>query len=260
MSEPVPSRTAWVLPVLLAISTSVAVVLGYLYLARPNTGELGSVRVFLSDEDGKSGNSIRVVVSEAPMLQKDTVSPGPAFTGVVHYPAPYLTKPNLKLTSGQRRYAVAAETEMGFTWVASPLADDFREVATKDANALEKFLGGSLEFAVAQGKLKPGLIFEDFTWEAKGLRAPPSALPPKTFELNGKFQSVLGQEGVVNFEVPYALPPHVQLSGSYLSATVVADCTAKGFKWRNAAKERGSWVEGEVVWTAKGIRGGNEGK
>ena len=88
MSETVASRTGWVLPVLLAISTSAVLGLGYLYLARPNAGELGAVRVVISDEEGKSANTIRVVVSEAPLVQKDTIAPGAAFTGVVYYPRP----------------------------------------------------------------------------------------------------------------------------------------------------------------------------
>lgn len=258
MSDPVPVRPNWVLPVLLAISTSAALGLGFLYLTRPNAGELGAVRVVVADDGGKSGTTLHVIIAEAPLAQKETVSPGVVWTGVVRYPAPYLTKPNLKLTSGKRRYTVTAETELGFTWVASPLPDDFRDDAAKEGGALERLLSGTFEFAAAQSKLKPGLIFEDFTWEAKGLRAPPSALPPQTFEFTGKFHSALGQEGVVNFEVPYSSPPHVQLGGNYLAATVVSECTAKGFKWRNTAKETGRWVEGDVTWTAKGIRGASK--
>ena len=88
---------------------------------------------------------------------------------------------------------------MGFTWVASPLPDDFRVDATKGANAIEEFLGRSLAIAAAQGKLKPGLIFEDFTWEAKGGGSPPPPPPPppKTFEQKGSFTTIVGQESVV---------------------------------------------------------------
>ena len=51
-------------------------------------------------------------------------------------------------------------------------------------------------------------MFEDFSWEAKGLRAPPSSLPPKTFEQRGSFTTVIGQQGMVAFPVPYASPPN----------------------------------------------------
>jgi hypothetical protein len=54
------------------MTTTVAVGLGFLYLARPNVGELGAIRVVISDDEGRAGNSIRVVVAEAPLVQKVT--------------------------------------------------------------------------------------------------------------------------------------------------------------------------------------------
>jgi hypothetical protein len=255
MSEPAPARAGWALPVLLAVSTSAAVGLAYLYLVRPNAGELGAVRVVVSDEDGKSGNTIRVVVSEAPLVQKGTASPGTAFTGIVRYPVPYLTEPNLKLVSGKRRYSVTSETKLGFTWVAEPLPEDKRGDAKSDASMIEQFLGLSLATASAQGRLKPGLVFEDFTWEAQGLRAPPSAIPPNTFEQKGSFATILGQEGVVFFPVPYASPPHVGLSGTTaVSAVVITECTANGFRWRNVGDSK-FIHNGDVNWVAKGVLG-----
>jgi death-on-curing protein len=130
-----------VLPVLLAVTTCATGGFAFLYFVRPGTGELGAIRVVVTDDDGKGGGTLRVVVAEAPLAQKETVSPGPAFTGVVHYPAPYLTKPNLKLTSGKRRYDVVEETPFGFTWAARPLPDDFRAEAKKDNNLFEKRIG-----------------------------------------------------------------------------------------------------------------------
>src|SRR5438067_1179405 len=100
MSNPSPARTYWVQPVLLAVATAAALGLGFLYLARPNAGELGTIRVIVADENGGSGSAIRVIVAEAPLIQKESISPGLAYTGVVHYPAPYLTRPNLKLSHG----------------------------------------------------------------------------------------------------------------------------------------------------------------
>jgi hypothetical protein len=42
------------------------------------------------------------------------VSPGAMDAGSVGYPAPYLTRPSLKLASGTRKYEVPAETELVF--------------------------------------------------------------------------------------------------------------------------------------------------
>lgn len=251
----------WLLPVLLAVSTSAAVAFGFLYLTRPNPGDLGTVRVVVTDDTGKPGTSVQVAVFDAPYPQTDTVRPGSAFTGVVRYPAPYRLPPHVKLTSpGKRRYAVAAETELGFTWVAQPLPDDFREdvmkaeTPAKAEALLQNWLGASLEFAAAQGRLKPGLVFDDFTWEAKGLRAPPASLPPKPFEQAGTFYSVIDAESPVNFPVPYESPPQVTIAGSPQRNTILTEVTAKGFKWRNTAKDRNGW-DGEMTWKALGVVG-----
>src|SRR5205823_12247490 len=131
-------------PVLLAVATATALVLAFLYLARPSPAELGAFRVIVSDDAGRAANTIHVTVAEAPYQQKETVSPGVAYTGIVRYPTPYLTQPHLKLTFGRRQYVVVAETEFGFTWAAQALPDDFREDTRKDAKLLDKLLGGSL--------------------------------------------------------------------------------------------------------------------
>jgi hypothetical protein len=243
MPDSAPARTGWVLPVLLAVATSAALGFGFLYLTRPNAGDLGVIRVVVTDDAGKSASAIRVTVAEAPLIQKEVVSPGPEFKGEVHYPEPFLTRPNLKVLAGQRRYQVTTETELGFTWVARPLPGDFREDAEQDTNVAASLLGLELAAAAAQGKLKPGLVFEDFTWEAKGLRAPPSAIP---FPQSGTFQCSPGKEGQVFFPLPYDSPPNVVLSGGEL-----LECTAQGFKWRNS----GSFGH-EERWTAKGVRSG----
>ena len=54
------------LPVLLAVATTTALVLGFLYLARPSPAELGAFRVIVSDDTGKAGNTVHVTVAEAP--------------------------------------------------------------------------------------------------------------------------------------------------------------------------------------------------
>lgn len=40
MPDPVPARAGWVLPVLLAVATTLALGFGFLYVIRPNAGEL----------------------------------------------------------------------------------------------------------------------------------------------------------------------------------------------------------------------------
>jgi hypothetical protein len=244
-------RTNWVQPVLLALALAAAGFFAFLYFTRPNA-ELGSIRVVVADGDGKGSDTIHVFVAEAPLVQKETVSPGVAYSGTVHYPAPYLTKPNLKLSYGKRKYIVQAETPLGFTWVALPLADDFRENAKKNGDEIEKAWDLSLE-TIAKNFLKPGLIFEDFTWEAKGLRAPISALPPQTFEQKGHFQVVHGQQGVVNFPIPFRQAPNVQLDAGGLNKTAITDCTPGGFKWKNAGADD-IFNNATVGWTATGVR------
>jgi hypothetical protein len=251
------ARTGWLLPILLAVTTSTAVGLGYLYLTRPNAGELGAIKVVVA-EDGKAAeaNGITVHVAEAPFVQKETVSPGQSFGGVVNFPQPYKIIPHLKLTTaGKRSYEVAAVTENGFTWAAKPLPDDFKDDVRKEPNLVETFLGHSLSLAQSQGKLKPGIVFEDFTWEAKGLRLPPSALPPTPFVQKGEFRSIYGQEATVNFPVPYDSPPNVEFaSGAAAGNTLLVEATATGFRWRNTSKDGRGW-EGTIAWTAKGVRG-----
>lgn len=242
MADSASARTGWVQPVLLAVTTSAALGFGFLYLTRPSPGELGSIRVVVSDDNGKTGDTIHVTVGETPLVQKEIVSPGALFTDTVHYPVPYLVKPNLKLTSGKRAYTVKMETELGFTWVARPLPEDFREDVNKDPTIVEGLHGVELAAAAAQGKLKPGLVFEDFTWEAKGLRAPQSAVP---FPQSESFYSPPGKEGQEFFPIPYESPPNVVVS----PAIEVVECTAKGFKWRNAGSSGY-----QVTWTAKGVR------
>src|SRR5262249_25865140 len=156
-----------------------------------------------------------------------------------------------------RHYDVIAETESGFTWVARLRPDDLREGASKDVPLLEKLIGSEAALAGVRGTLKPDLVFEDFTWEAKGLRVPPAALPPKVFEQTGKFYSPLSEGAVVHFPIAYASAPNVELSGDVVGNpnhrdTMIVECTATGFKWKNTAKDRSGYY-GEVQWKAKGV-------
>jgi len=93
------------------------------------------------------------------------------------------------------------------------------------------------------------------------MRGPPPAPPPpppKTFEQKGSFTTIVGQESVVFFPVPYASPPR-ELTSGYRDAVVITECTAKSFKWRNVAKARPG-NEGDVSWTATGVLAAPGGK
>jgi hypothetical protein len=93
----------------------------------------------------------------------------------------------------------------------------------------------------------------NFTWEAKGLRAPPSAIPPKPFVQKGNFNSVAGQAGVVGFPIPYRQAPNVELNSNGWNRTVVTDCTVTGFKWKNTGSDD-QWNNASVAWVASGVR------
>ncbi|HJZ58775.1 MAG TPA: hypothetical protein VKE74_27780 [Gemmataceae bacterium] len=251
MTDTRPGR-GWLLPVLLAVAIAAASGFAFLYFTRPNPGELGAVRVVVA-EDGKAGdgNALHVFVGEAPLVQKETVSPGREWRGVVHYPIPYRLLPNLKLSSGTRKYEVVKQDETGFAWIARLLPDDFTEEARKGPDA-DRLVELSFDLQSTFGKLRPGLVYEDFTWEAKGLRAAISAIPPKPFEQSGTFTVIHGQDGVVGFPIPYAGPPNVELSGPRGDRVAIIECAATHFKWRNTAKEAFA-NDGEAKWTARGI-------
>jgi hypothetical protein len=81
--------------------------------------------------------------------------------------------------------------------------------------------------------------------------APTPLLSATLFEQSGTFVPVAGEDGVVNFPLPYALPPNVEISGSGSSEVVVKEATVTGFKWKSAAKGNYGY---RVTWTAKGIK------
>jgi hypothetical protein len=187
--------------------------------------------------------------TEALLEQRGTVSPQSMGAGVVHYPLPYAAPPNLKLISAKREYDIVKQDETGFSWKALVKLDDIQDGQRGNAQAM---LGVGIRHADSMiGKLKPDLQFEDFTWEAKGGRPGKDAV----FVQEGTFNTIAGKEGEVNFPIPYAAAPNVELSGPPSGAVIVAESRPTGFKWRNTPQTNpGAVNSGSVSWKVKGVR------
>jgi hypothetical protein len=198
---------------------------------------------------GAGGNPIAAIFGDEPLVQKDTVSPQSHYTGIVYYPVPYASPPNLKLTATKRQYDIVKQDETGFTWMALAMLEDFHDNKREEAAARlnHPIEGLFLNF------LKPNIQYEDFTWEAKGVRAGKDAGAMQSFEQTGKFNTMVGKEGEVNFPIPYALAPNVELSGQLAHVVIVVESRPTGFKWKNGGTEP-SVHNGEVTWKAKGVR------
>jgi hypothetical protein len=230
------SFTTLVLSLALAVCATVAVVLAVIHFRQTPTA------------GGASGGSTPgAAPADEPFVQKDTVSPQSKYTGVVYYPLPYGSPPNLKLSSPKRQYDIVKQDETGFTWIARPVLDDFKNI--KDGEAM---LGWAIDQLGAN--LKPNLVYDDFTWEAKGVRGTKETLAMKTFTQEGHFAVVAGKEGEVNFEIPFAIAPNVQFSGDNRK-TVITECKPTGFRWKSGGTDTNAVYEnGDVSWKAKGIR------
>jgi hypothetical protein len=127
------------------------------------------------------------------------------------------------------------------------LLEDF-----KDRKNAEGMLKQPMQWLLDWSHLKPNLQFEDFTWEAQGIRAGISLLRSKQTD-KGTFENISGQQGVVYFRVPFDSPPNVELSGPSGPCVVITECTAKNFKWKNVPRT-GQINEGPVQWVAQGIK------
>ncbi len=210
---------------------------------------------------GSGGTPLAAAPAEEPYVQKDIVSPQKEkspWTGIVYYPMPYALPPNLKLTSSKRLYDIVKQDESGFTWSAQIMLDDVREdirKANEERGIQVKTVDDLMRvgWVIGSNLIKPNAQFEDFTWEAKGLRASKDmAVMAISYAQEGAFDTIAGTDGQVNFEHPYAVGPNVVLTGNQF--VVVAECRATGFKWKNCANKDLSGATGRVTWTAKGIR------
>ena len=195
-----------------------------------------------------AGAAAGVVVDEAVLRQSDTVSPKAAFTGVVIYPVPYGAPPNLKLTAPARDYEIVKQDENGFTWKAVAKLDDFRD---DKRHLIEGHLGRDIAFQTNVGAIKPNLQFEDFTWEAKGVRPGKDTV----YVQQGVFNTIADKDGEVNFPIPYGAAPNVEFAGQASGAVIIVESRPASFKWKNVPQAGPFAVNsGSVSWKAKGIR------
>jgi hypothetical protein len=238
------SRTTLLLSVLLTAAVTAAVVLGVIALR----GGAGQTAPGPSDP-----STTPTLVKDGDVyVQKATVKPE-GTTGHVIYPMPYAVPPHLTLTSGKRKYTIVKQDELGFTWKAADLAEDFVDDVRKVPFNVPDGRGQLVDQVVGKKK-RDHIEYESFVWEARGLRlgAAEAAANTKTlFEQEGTFRAVPGEQGDVNFPFPYALPPNVELSGDGLSQIVIPEIKATGFKWKHRQQNGVSY---EMKWKAKGIK------
>jgi hypothetical protein len=241
------SLTILILSLALAVCATAAVILAVLHFRS------------VPPASGGSGGTPLAALGEEPYVQKDTVSPQKAkspLTGLVYYPMPYASPPNLKLTSSKRQYDIAKQDELGFTWSARLTLDDIPEDIRKKAQVDSPVLRTIDDLMnTGWGVIKPNAEFEDFTWEAKGIRASKDMAAMAIYPQEGTFDTSAGTDGQVNFQYPYAVGPNVVLTGN--SHVIVVECGPTGFKWKNCAdKDKDTFGSGShpVNWTARGIR------
>jgi len=229
-----PSPIAMVLAMLVAVGGVTLAILAIVYTIH----RLGP------DSRASCGSPVTVADSE-PYSQQGTVKPEGQGTGMVYYPVPYASPPSLTVSPGSR-YLIVRQDEFGFTWLDRARANDFLDLI---ASVPE--LKGATPRGEAE-KFEPKQ--PDIAWEAKGIRGSAAMDAMRPFPQSGTFNSEAGQQGQVNYPVPYATPPNVELSGN-ASRTIITECTTTGFKWKNSAEPSGpSWEKGEVKWRSKGIR------
>jgi hypothetical protein len=255
MAESEPKPVSVSLPVLiLSLLLAVAVTAAVMLALRP-----GLPAVEKPDQPQSLAASRVDALLAEPITQKDTISPREHPAGTVFYPIPFASPPNLKLSAAGRVYEIIKQDELGFVWAARLTREDFPPEAPpeKIKDLIETSLGREKLSDIAIGiggvgvfRPKPDLVFEDFTWEAKGLRG--TGLPTK-FEQRGSFKVLPNTEGEVVFAVPFAQPAHVELLGN--NYTMITECRAYGFKWKNVvAKDWEFAASGQVEYVATGVR------
>ena len=118
--------------------------------------------------------------------------------------------------------------------------------------------GKAISVAFADGKVVTASFRDAIPATAKietATKMEPSAksiaIDDTPFTQTGSFTVIVNEEGVVNFAIPYALAPNVELSGPDANCVLIAENKPTGFKWKGVGK---TTFNGAVTWTAKGIK------
>ncbi len=71
------------------------------------------------------------------------------------------------------------------------------------------------------------------------------------FTQTGSFTVIKEQTGPVNFPIPYAIAPNVELSGSDQGTVLISSIKPTGFEWKGIGEPH---FGGAITWTAKGVK------
>ncbi len=242
-----------VLSILVSALTAAAVAFGMqTYLPKPTPQELprtaegGDKPIPQAHDDSELRKEIRDLRVQIEDLRRTRQQPEPGdayvqrsvvrhdkeLGGIVYYPVPYVSPPHLTIISPRRKYTITRQDEAGFTWAAGDLIELAQAVKDPAAVALPP----------------PG----EFAWEAKGLKGSAESVKAKPIEQTGSFKATPLSKGDVNFSIPYASPPNVELTSSgYMHNVVITSTTATGFKWQNNGRD-GFFDNHTMSWKTKG--------
>jgi hypothetical protein len=237
-----------ILSLALTASVTAAIIFAVLYFREPAPAA-----------GGANGNNPVAAAADDMLVLKGTVSPGSHFTDIVYYETPFASPPHLTISRGKRQYALLSQDEKSFNWAAQIMLDDLTDEARKSSGQwLSLTLDKVTPDMVLNSSPFKNVQLEDFTWEARGVRAAKGAVVMKVYPQDGTFNAVTGQEGEVSFPIPYATAPNVELSTIFTNVGVpagvfIVESRPTGFKWKYVSKDLVNDSR-TLVWKAKGIR------
>ncbi len=166
--NPPPSRGVPATTLILAIATTAAITVSVVMAVVMAVVYFTSARPGAPAAPGQP-SVVAALTGTAPMpsVQKDTVKPQGRAAGEVFYEYPYGAPPHLTLSAPHRIYRIVKQDEFGFAWEADSIAEDFVGDVKEIAAALQN---GRLD----QLAKKPGVEYEDFTYEARGVPPDPA--------------------------------------------------------------------------------------
>src|SRR5262249_1928143 len=144
-----------------------------------------------------------LTAATAPPFQQTGTFTTPYFSreGVVHFPHPYATPPNVTLSSAMD--VTAGPT--GFRWSRPHTGDSKVTWTARGVRATAEQVAELVRRPPAFGDGQPALLEQD-----------------------GPFNWARGETGEVTFPRPYAAPPSVEAPG-----VIVTEITPRGFKWKH---------------------------